>query len=128
VRTAARHRPATWLLVIGLACAAVVAAGATTRAAAPAIRAQSRMTLVRAAPATVHGTAFRGHERVRVVLRRPGRAAAVREVTASAGGAFSVAFRGTAVDRCAGFSLSARGGFGSRAAMRRVPRPACPPA
>jgi hypothetical protein len=93
--------------------------------AAPASR--PRLAVVRADPVTVHGTAFRPHERVRVVLRRPDRAAATRRVRASDRGAFSASFAGVAVSRCGNFSVTATGSSGSRAAVPRRPLPACPP-
>jgi hypothetical protein len=124
---AAGHLSATRLLVLGSVCAAV-ALGGPAQAAPGRTTGAARMTLVRTDPATVHGTAFRRHERIRVVLRRPGRPASVRDLVASARGSFSVTFGRAAVDRCSGFSITARGGFGSRAVVRRVPRALCPPA
>jgi hypothetical protein len=86
-----------------------------------------RLALDGTRPLSVRGSGFRAHERVRLVLHRPA-GARHRRATAGAGGTFSAAFRGVAVDRCSGFWVSASGSEGSRAKLVRRARPQCPPA
>ena len=68
-------------------------------------------------PFTVAGTRFKPAERVTVTLDRTW----VRHVTAATTGAFTVVFRGVEIDRCDGFSATAAGSKGSRAALRVHP-------
>lgn len=111
-------------LAAGLVAILVLATIAlATTAAAP----QPRLRIERRSPATVTGAAFRAHERVRVVLHRPGKAETRRTHT-NAHGRFSARFADVTLDRCSRYSITATGSSGSRA--RLVPRalPECPPA
>ena len=111
-------------LAAGLVAILVLATIApATTGAAP----QPRLRIERWSPATVTGADFRAHERVRVVLRHPGKAETRRTHT-NANGRFSARFADVTLDRCSRYSITATGSSGSRA--RLVPRalPECPPA
>jgi|tagenome__1003787_1003787.scaffolds.fasta_scaffold20923269_2 hypothetical protein len=96
--------------------------------AASAGEGSPRLTLAHADPFTVHGTAFRPHERVRVVVRAPGGPQRDRRVRAGAHGGFKAVFDDLRWGRCRGVSVTATGSRGSRATLRRPPLPACMPA
>jgi hypothetical protein len=106
-------------LALGAALAAPSALGA---ASSPAIRPLGT------APLTVRGTHFKARERVRVTVQAAGRSS-VRRILVRADGTFTLEFTGLAIDRCLGYSLSAAGSSGDRAAWaQKLPPPACPPA
>ena len=108
-------------LVLAAALAAVaLAAGASSGAAGPALR------LADGAPATVVGYRFHPSERVTVTLTT--RARHVRTVAASSTGGFRVTFTKVALtSACSGWTVTARGDAGSRAAIVGKPLPDCAP-
>ena len=77
-------------------------------------------------PVSVQGTGFHARERVRLVLHEDGEAHR-RRARAGASGAFSATFKGTAIDRCEPFSITATGRAGSRARVGRRAPVGCPP-
>jgi hypothetical protein len=105
-------------VVLATVGAAGLAAGGSGSGAA--------LELLGTRPVEVHGTGFRSHERVRVVLRRP---AGVSRHRLQAGpyGGFTTTFAKVSLSRCDGFSIIARGGAGSRARITRRPPLGCPP-
>ena len=106
-----------------LATIAIAAAGSAAQAAGPT---RAALKLTRSAPATVHGSGFHGHERVRLILRRSIRDIELRSVTAGAAGTFTATFRQIDLGPCSGFTLTAIGNAGSRAGMHRMmPLHAC---
>jgi hypothetical protein len=92
----------------------VLAAGA---AQSDAVHSTPRLKLVTAAPPVVRGSAFRAHERVRLVLRRRVGAPTISHASADASGSFVATFTGVMVNRCRGFSIVATGSEGSRATL-----------
>jgi hypothetical protein len=113
------------LVLLSVALLLAIAAIGLDRAAAGSAARTPALAIDHSRPLTVHGTGFRKHERVRLVLHRPG--SAVRHATAAASGAFTTAFAGVAVDRCSGVWVSATGSAGSRATLVRRAKPQCPP-
>ncbi len=102
-----------------LAVAAVLVSVASAAAAFAAPVRTAFVAVSSLDPFTVHGARFQSGERVTVTAFANGRH--VRTVTASSAGAFAVAFRGVAVDRCAGYVVRAVGNRGSRAAIKVMP-------
>jgi hypothetical protein len=103
------------IAVVSLACVASTAASRSDAATRPTLK------LVKRVPLTVRGSSFRARERVRVsTARRQWR------VRASLGGSFVVVLNG--VDRCNWVRVVAIGDEGSRAILKILPSPACPPA
>jgi hypothetical protein len=82
------------------------------------------MKIADRSPLTLRGSGFADGERVRVVVRVPGREQ--KRVTASRRGSFVAAFREASFNRCSGLSAFAIGSRGSRARLL-LPAPACPP-
>jgi len=113
-----RVRPAS----IGVIAAALaVPAAFAGTAARPAIRPLGT------SPLQARGVHFKPHEHVRVRVRSQG-VNATRQVVVRAGGTFTATFVGVTIDRCLGYSLSAVGSFGDRAAWAlKLPQPGCPP-
>ena len=115
-RTTASMAAASALLVL----AAGAAAGSDAGRSAPHLK------LVATAPPVVRGSAFRAHERVRLVLRRRVGAPAISQAGADSAGSFVATFTGVRVNRCGGFSIVATGSEGSRATLLRpMPMPTC---
>jgi hypothetical protein len=77
-------------------------------------------------PVSVRGEGFHARERVRLVLHEGGDTHR-RRARAGASGAFSATFKGTAIDRCEPFSITATGRAGSRARVGRRAPVGCPP-
>jgi hypothetical protein len=101
----------------------VLAAGA---AESDAGHSAPHLKLVTTAPPVVRGSAFRAHERVRLVLRRRFGAPTISHAGADSAGSFVATFTGVRVNRCGGFSIVATGSAGSRATLLRpMPLPAC---
>jgi hypothetical protein len=101
----------------------VLAAGA---AEGDAGRSAPHLKLLATAPPVVRGTAFRAHERVRLVLRRRVGQPTIGHASADSAGTFVATFAGVRVNRCGGFSIVATGSEGSRATLvRPMPLPAC---
>ena len=109
-----------------LAAAVVVTLLAMVGLAAGASDRTPRLTLRDHSPLTVRGTQFAGGERVRVSVRTP--ALSVRTVGARSDGTFVVTFAGVSVDRCSVIRIAAAGAGGSRAGLKLLPAPLCPPA
>ena len=87
-----------------------------------------RFSPLKTSPLQAHGVRFKPHERVRVRLESP-TVTATRRIVVGAGGTFTATFTGVVVDRCLGYSLSAVGSLGDRAAWSmKLPPPGCPPA
>ena len=82
------------------------------------------MKIVDRTPLTLRGTGFAAGERVRLVVRVPGRVQ--KRVTASRQGIFVAAFNKAAYNRCSGLTAFAIGSRGSRARLL-LPAPVCPP-
>lgn len=102
---------------------AIVAIGglASTAGGRPDTSKRPTLNLVKRAPLTVRGTNFKARERVRVTaVRRQWRARATLR------GAFVLTLSG--VDRCSWVRVVAVGDEGSRATLKALPAPACPPA
>jgi hypothetical protein len=118
----------TGLVAAVVAVAAVAVVAALALALVPPTRAGSdpALRLVTTRPVTVHGTGFKAHERVRLVLRKPS-GAYRRRARAGPRGRFTRRFRGVTIDRCSGFRLTATGRQGSRATILRRPPLGCPP-
>jgi hypothetical protein len=115
-RTTASMAAVSALLVLAAAAAAESDGG----------RSAPHLKLVATAPAVARGSAFRAHERVRLVLRRRVGAPAIRHASADSAGSFEATFTGVRVNRCGGFSIVATGSAGSRATLlRSMPLPAC---
>ncbi len=96
----------------------LVAAAAAFAAQAPSLR------LLRLRPLEVQGLAFKPGERVTVVLRTD--VQRVRRVSADRAGRFAAEFLDVRVDRCSGFTVTAVGNRGSRAALRSRDLFECP--
>jgi hypothetical protein len=108
--------------------ATVVAAtlGGAAHGPATAVDPPPKLELLKTRPVTIHGTGFRSHEHIRVVLRRP--SGVLRRKTQGDGqGAFSLAFNSATIGRCGTFSITAKGRSGSRAVLLRRAPAACPP-
>jgi hypothetical protein len=103
---------------------AIVAAVLSAAAAASAAAQPPTLRLVRGEPLTVAGQRFHPHERVRLVV--DGRV--VARTKANARGSFTVTSTGVALDRCLDMAVSVVGASGDRAALAKLPKPACPPA
>lgn len=100
-----------------------VALGASTTGHSASSR-EPAMKIIDRTPLTLRGTGFAPAERVRLVVRVPGRVQ--KRVTASRRGAFVVAFDKAAYNRCSGLTAFAIGSLGSRARLL-LPAPVCPP-
>lgn len=100
---------------------AVLAAAVAAPAGGAALRA--RLTLVDLAPVTVVGRGFEPRERVVVRVRWDGDHTAAKAVVAGVRGRFVVRFRSLAFGGCDVFTVTARGGRGSRATLRLLPPP-----
>ena len=100
-----------------------VALGASTAGQSATSR-EPAMKIVDRAPLTLRGTGFAAGERVRLVVRVPGRVQ--KRVTASRRGIFVAAFNKAAYNRCSGLTAFAIGSRGSRARLL-LPAPVCPP-
>jgi len=84
------------------------------------------LKLLATAPPVVRGTAFRAHERVRLVLRRRVGQPTIGHARSDSSGSFVATFAGVRVNRCGGFSIVATGSEGSRAALLSpMPLPPC---
>lgn len=124
-----RRTPQLAALIAALVAAAVLTLIATTTSdatSAPHARAAHARALVvvRRDPATIRGTGFRAHTRVRVTL-----AAArtyVRRPRADRHGVFTVTFPAV-IDRCTGWTVTARQGAAAPLVVRG-PKPMCAPA
>jgi hypothetical protein len=105
----------------------VAATLGVTHGPAAGFEAAPKLELVDTRPVTTHGSGFRSHERIRVVLRRPS-GVSRRRARADADGAFSATFPSAMIDRCGTFSIRAKGHAGSRATLlRRQPATCIPP-
>jgi hypothetical protein len=102
-------------MAVALACSAGTALGGGSDAAL-----KPTLQIVRETPLTIRGRAFRARERVRVSAA--GRSSHVR---ATRHGTFVVALTG--VDRCNIVRIVAVGAAGSRAVLKILPAPQCPP-
>ena len=101
----------------------ILAAGA---AGSDAGRSAPHLKLVATAPPVVRGTAFRAHERVRLVLRRRVGEPTTVHARADSAGSFVATFTGVRVNGCGGFSIVATGSEGDRAALLSpMPLPPC---
>jgi hypothetical protein len=127
VRAAIRQRAWQRCIGTGIALAAVAAtAGSGLGTASEAMRDGAELELVETRPVAVHGTGFRAHERIRVVLLRSS-GVTRRRARAGPGGEFTRRFPAVSIDRCDSVSINAKGEAGSRATLlRRAPR-GCPP-
>lgn len=83
------------------------------------------LRLVTSNPPVLLGSRFIPGERVRVTAKAKGRTRS-RTLNAGPGGGFLVLFSGVTLDRCDGFTATARGARGSNATLK-LPQPACPP-
>jgi hypothetical protein len=114
-------------LLAGLAVSVVAVTLGVTYAPANDVNLQPKLELLGTRPVTVHGTGFRSHERVRLVLRQPS-GVSRRKVRGDGEGTFSTTFHTARVGRCGTFSITAHGRAGSRATLlRRVPAVCIPP-
>jgi hypothetical protein len=114
-------------LLAGLAVSVVAVTLGAAHAPATDAETQAKLELLGTRPVTVHGTGFRSHERVRLVLRQPS-GVSRRKVRGDGAGTFSATFHTTRVGRCGTFSITAHGRAGSRATLvRRVPAACIPP-
>jgi hypothetical protein len=107
---------------------AVAALAAVALAAGPASGSarSAHLRLVDSAPATVRGTGFHHGEHVKVAVREGIRDVAVRRVTATRAGTFTVTFPGVEFGACDAFTINALGALGSHVTMHRlVPLHAC---
>lgn len=117
--------------MIGLAAAITTGALAT---ADPPVRAQSSlrahaashpsMVLTRRSPASIQGSGFRAHTRVKVTLKAGRRVS--RRVRTDSAGTFTLTFRSMTVDRCSGYVMTASRN-GTTLQVVRGPRPECAP-
>jgi hypothetical protein len=108
----------TAILLMALALAGVVAAEVSTASGLQTTRA--RLLLVDTEPLTFRGLGFKPNERVQLVAVAGARS--VRRVaTGSASGTFTMRVPGVNANNCAGFSVTATGGRGSRATFKRPP-------
>jgi hypothetical protein len=111
----------------GLAVTVVAATLAVTHGPPTEVEPQPKLELAGTRPVTVHGTGFRSHERVRVVLRQPS-GVSRQKTRGDADGAFSSRFPSATIDRCGTFSVRAKGRAGSQATLlRRLPATCIPP-
>jgi hypothetical protein len=114
-------------LLAGLAVSVVAVTLGVTHAPATDVKAQAKLELLGTRPVAVHGTGFRSHERVRLVLRQPS-GASRRKVRGDGAGVFTATFQTARVGRCGTFSITAHGRAGSRATLlRRAPAACIPP-
>jgi hypothetical protein len=112
-----RRLTAVGVVTVALAVPAALAG----TSASPAIRP------LKTSPLQARGVRFKPHERVRVRVVSP-TLTATRRIVVGAGGTFTATFAGVVVDRCLGYSLSAVGSLGDRAAWSmKLPPPGCPP-
>jgi hypothetical protein len=95
-----------------------LAAGQSVASGQPAMKIADR------SPLTLRGTGFAAGERVRLVIRVPGREQ--KRVTATRRGSFVAAFSRANYNRCSGLTAFAIGSRGSRARLL-LPAPVCPP-
>ena len=102
---------------------AITAAVLSAAAVASAAGQPPTLRLVRDEPLTVAGQRFHPRERVRLLV--DGRV--VARTTTNARGAFTVSTTAP-FDRCLGTDVAAVGSAGDRAALGKLPQPACPPA
>ena len=107
-------------LAILLTLAALVFAASS----ASALRA--RVWLVKASPVRVSGSGFAAHERVNVTLTA-GKAKLRKTVTATLGGRFTAAWRGSIAGGCHSTIIVARGSSGRTALWREVANDCGPP-
>ena len=105
-----------WSLIIALV-AAVAALGGHAAAQPQASRSHPRLSLAQRSPLKVRGAGFRRHERVRVVARAGGGAAATRHVKARRSGSFVVSLPGVPAARCGLLIVRATGAQGSSASL-----------
>jgi hypothetical protein len=104
----------------------IVAGGLGATPATP-VDPQARLELVTTRPVKVHGTGFRSHERIRLVLRQPS-GVHRQKARGSADGAFFSTFPSAKIGRCGTFSVRAKGRAGSEATLlRRQPATCIPP-
>jgi hypothetical protein len=110
-------KPAIALLVtVALGCSAGTAVGGSDSSPRPSLQ------IVRKAPLTVRGRGFHARESVRVSA-----AGRSRRVRANPDGAFVLTL-GAQVDRCNAVHVLAVGTGGSRATLKILASPQCPPA
>jgi hypothetical protein len=109
--------------LLAIAVLLVLALPAAPLEAAPERTAVLR--LVSANPTVLLGSRFIPGERVRVTARAKGRSRS-RTLNAAPGGGFLVLFSDLVLERCDGFTATARGARGSSATLK-LPQPACPP-
>jgi hypothetical protein len=102
-----------------MAAASMLLLLAAAAAHSDAGRSAPHLKLVATAPPVVRASAFRAHERVRLVLRRRFGAPTISHASADSAGSFVATFAGVRVSRCGGFSIVATGSDGSRATMLR---------
>ncbi len=112
------RRTALAVAFVAVALAASAAGQSATSSRQPA------MKIVDKTPLTLRGTGFAAGERVRLVVRVPGRVQT--RVTASRRGLFVAVFSRAGYNRCSGLTAFAIGSRGSRARLL-LPAPACPP-
>jgi hypothetical protein len=106
-----------FLTIVAVGVPAIPAASATSR---------PTVSLTDASPATVVGRGFLARERVSVRVRPIGSDSFVKAVRSTVAGRFVVVFADEAVPDCAGYTITAVGGQGSRATLRRmIPPPGC---
>jgi hypothetical protein len=111
----------------GLAVTVVGVTLGVAHAPATEVEPQAKLELMGTRPVTVHGTGFRRHERVRLVLRQPS-GVSRRKTRGDGQGAFSARFHDAMIGRCGTFSITAKGHAGSRATLfRRLPAACIPP-
>jgi hypothetical protein len=107
---------------IAVAATLLATAAAGSADGAPA---RERLALGDFTPLTVLGRAFEPRERVVVRVRSGSGQVAARVVIAGARGRFVVRFRSIGFGECDVFSVTARGGRGSRATVRHLIPPPC---
>lgn len=93
--------------------------------AVPATAAERRSTvrLLDEAPVTVLGTGFASRERVTIRVAPTSGPAYSKLLRASLTGRFTATFADRSVPECAGYTITAVGGAGSRAKIRELPPP-----
>ncbi len=118
------RRPGAILTLLVLAAAAWIAATGLASASTSGHRA-GKLVLKRSDPATVSGSGFRAHTRVRVMFVST--RTFVRHPVANSLGAFTATFP-TVVDRCTEFSVSASQPGRATVVLRSPAKPECAPA
>lgn len=104
-----------FLATVTLGCSAGSAVGGSET------QSSASLQVVKRVPLTLQGRSFQARETVRVTLGRR-----ARSVRANQSGAFVVTLGGP--DRCNTSRVLATGSGGSRAVVKALPSPECPPA